>query len=944
MKEKIFNFLRNIYKKLPVGYSTRNRLKSGFYRMFGFAFKNMSSYKVWNAMNVLPELYDKTEIDIAEAMKFEFKGSFAIQLHLYYTDLTEEFAAYFENIPFTFDIFVSMTDKSKEGYVRQRFEKVKNADKVVIKFVPNRGRDVAPFIVSFGKEISGYDYVCHIHSKKSLFTGGEQTEWRKYLLDSLMGSDETVRCNFYALANEEKVGLLYPDSFKCMPYWGHTWLQNRAAGRQLLNMINVNASCEENYIDYPMGTMFIAKTEAIRQFLESGLKTEDFPKEAGQTDGTIAHAFERCLGIVCRHNGFNVLVKQQKQGVYLYNYGNKNLNQYLAKSYAHLKEELSEYDAVSFDIFDTLIARRISAPSEAYGLTEIAADREFGFETDFKNRRLSAEEECRRINPENDCDLDDIYDRILSNGFFDKRQTERLKELEILTEENLCVPDFKMADVLKYAKHKLGKDVFVVTDMYLRRQDILKLLEKAGIAESDFDGLFISSEMNLRKDNGSMWRHYSGLMTDEKGHMKKCLHIGDNEVSDVQLAGDYGISNYHIMSQNSLFELSNIGRKIRIMNVENPSESVMKGLVLNKCFGNPFRLNESELKLDKMDSREAGYALFGPAVLNYTLYLCGEAVRLNAGKVLFCAREGYLLREIYEMFRKSGIGKNEKLPESEYIYVSRRALSTASVKNENELFLPLEMFYVGSMKELFRTRYGYEMENEADREIILPDQKQRAEKVINEHKEEFLEICRKERENYLGYINGVLDGINKDSRIVLSDIGYSGSIQYYLSLITERGFDGRYFATDEKKKPEAISGNTITGFFIDNDADQIVSESAIHRYHLLMESVLIAPDGQLEKIGEDGKPVFTEKVNELYSEEIKKIHEGIKEYAADYIQTIGAALVFEPVSTRFAEDMYSLIIKEDILSEETAETLKIDDKFCTGEIRNAVEFYKERML
>lgn len=944
MREKIFNFLRNTYKKLPVSYSTRNKLKGGFYRTFGFVFKNMSSYKVWNAMNVLPELYDKTEIDVNEALKFEFKGSFAIQLHLYYTDLTEEFASYFENIPFTFDILVSMTDREKEEYVRQRFEKIKNVGKVVIKFVPNRGRDVAPFIVSFGRELSEYDFVCHIHSKKSLFTGGEQTEWRKYLLDGLMGSEETVRCNFYALVHEEKVGLLYPDSFKCMPYWGHTWLQNRAAGRQLLDMVKVEASCEDNYIDYPMGTMFIARTEAVRQFLESGLKTEDFPKEAGQTDGTIAHAFERCLGIVCRHNGFNVLVKQEKQGTYLYNYGNKNLNQYLAKSYAHLKEELSEYDAVSFDIFDTLISRRISIPSEAYGLVEIAADREFGFKTDFKNRRLSAEEECRRINPDNDCNLDDIYERILSNGIFDAEQIERLKEIELSVEDNICIPDLEMADVLKYAKHKLGKEVYVITDMYLRRQDILKLLAKAGITEADFNGLLLSSEMNLRKDNGSMWKYYSESMTDDKGRMKKCLHIGDNEVSDVQLAGDYKILNYHIMSQNSLFELSNVGRRIRISNAENPSDAVMKGLVLNKCFGNPFRLNDSELKLVNVGGREAGYAFFGPAVLDYILYLCSEAVKTKAEKVLFCAREGYLLREIYEMFRNSSVGKCEKLPESEYIYVSRRALSVASVRSEEDLILPLEMYYVGSMKELFRTRYGYDVSEEADREIILPDQKQRAEKVINEHKEEFLETCRKERENYLGYINGILDGVGKDTRILLSDIGYSGSIQYYLSLITERGFDGRYFATDEKKKPEAVSGNTIIGFFIDNDADQIVSESAIHRYHLLMESVLIAPDGQLERIDKDGKPVFTEKVNELYREEIVRIHEGIREYVSDYISSMGDSLVLEPVSTRFAEDMYSLIIKEELLSKETAEALKIDDKFCTGEIRNAVDFYKERML
>jgi lipopolysaccharide biosynthesis protein len=67
-------------------------------------------------------------------------------------------------------------------------------------------------------------------------------------------------------------------------------------------------------LDFPAGSMFWARTATLRPLLDTGIQLSEFPEEAGQVDGTLAHAVERLYFVSCEAAGLHwVKVVQRSQ-------------------------------------------------------------------------------------------------------------------------------------------------------------------------------------------------------------------------------------------------------------------------------------------------------------------------------------------------------------------------------------------------------------------------------------------------------------------------------------------------------------------------------------------------------------------------------------------------------------------------------------------------------
>ncbi len=248
----------------------------------------------------------KNKNDFALKVPLDFsappiKQRVAAVVHIFYPELAEELKKLLLNIPCAVDVFISTTAPEKKSAIESVFGDFQKGS-VTIKIFENRGRDIAAAFVGFKEIYKNYDACVHIHSKKSLHAKSRLSGWRNHLYKNLLGSPEIVGGILEILANE-KVGLVFPQYFtpiRISVNWGRNYLVTK----NFLHRFGIDAD-SRNLIEFPAGSMFWFKPEALAPLLDSDLTFEDFPEESGQIDGTIAHAIERAFLFIVEAAGFS---------------------------------------------------------------------------------------------------------------------------------------------------------------------------------------------------------------------------------------------------------------------------------------------------------------------------------------------------------------------------------------------------------------------------------------------------------------------------------------------------------------------------------------------------------------------------------------------------------------------------------------------------------------
>ena len=225
----------------------------------------------------------------------------AVILHAFHMALVPEFHAYLNQLPVAADLFISTDSARKRAALMTEFDDWTKGT-VDIRVFPNRGRDVAPKLVGFGFAHRLYDLVLHLHTKQSVHESG-LAGWRPFLLETLLGSPETVLSILEIFRQAPRIGLLAPQHIDMLRPWIR-WGENFDLAEQLAQRMGIAVSAHAP-LDFASGSMFWARPAALAPLLDLGLTFEDFPEEGGQIDGTLAHAIERLYLHACERAGFD---------------------------------------------------------------------------------------------------------------------------------------------------------------------------------------------------------------------------------------------------------------------------------------------------------------------------------------------------------------------------------------------------------------------------------------------------------------------------------------------------------------------------------------------------------------------------------------------------------------------------------------------------------------
>jgi lipopolysaccharide biosynthesis protein len=229
----------------------------------------------------------------------------SVFLHAYYIDELDRVFSYLENIPMRYRLCIT-TDDDKKNQEIVEILRAKGLVDFRVATCRNRGRDIAPMLIEFREEFDKCKYAIHIHTKKSPHDS-ELSGWSDYLYQNLLGSTEIVASILSIFKEYPSVGMIAPEHFYPLTKGVHLgWGKNYKVCFEILKHMGVIID-QHSKLNFPSGSMFWFRTEAIKPLLNLNLQYEDFNEERAQTDGTLAHAIERTFFYACEIAGFSWL-------------------------------------------------------------------------------------------------------------------------------------------------------------------------------------------------------------------------------------------------------------------------------------------------------------------------------------------------------------------------------------------------------------------------------------------------------------------------------------------------------------------------------------------------------------------------------------------------------------------------------------------------------------
>jgi len=224
-----------------------------------------------------------------------------LHAHFFYAELVDDFMRRMAVNRWPCHLLLSTDSEIKARALRESTAGYDRGE-VLIRVVPNRGRDLGPLLTAFTQEVtSQYDIIGHLHGKRSLLIADARLgeTWREFLWQHLLGDRHPMMDIIVdRFAADESLGLV----FAADPHLSD-WDANLPMATDLAERMGIEGPLAP-FFDFPIGTMFWSRPAALGPLLELGLGWDDYPREPVPIDGTILHALERLLPFAARRAGY----------------------------------------------------------------------------------------------------------------------------------------------------------------------------------------------------------------------------------------------------------------------------------------------------------------------------------------------------------------------------------------------------------------------------------------------------------------------------------------------------------------------------------------------------------------------------------------------------------------------------------------------------------------
>lgn len=529
-----------------------------------------------------------------------------------------------------------------------------------------------------------------------------------------------------------------------------------------------------------------------------------------------------------------------------------------------VEKAIQSHKVITLDFYDTLFSRRLCDPDDVFRLLDREMRNRFDSSCDFAQTRKAA---LNGLSPH--YDFEEVYAAMGKSWRWNAEWLEWAKNRELEIERSILVPRGKVVGWLRRAL-ELGREVYILTDMYLPPEFFIRVLKENGVSVPK-DHLWVSGNRKESKGDGSMWRSFASAATSPA----TILHIGDNEIADVEMPARNGIEALHIMNKMALLRASTLqGLASRICTLYDAS---VMGCVLSRLFENPLILNTLKGRIPISTNHDMGYFVFGPVLLTFFLWLMRKGREDRRRRLIFMSRDGWFLHKEYEhLCALLGIKSN-----CQYILISRQLAMAAAIETEAEMNEYIEMPWSGSHAEMLEDRFG--IKDCSDENMVRKLQ---------------WEYVARLKHNYKRYLSQF--GLTSDDAIV--DLGFYGNNQRYLNMLLDLKMTGYYVNANLSPDNPNARAQKMSACF-QNESDLPGLKSKILEKQIYLESFLTAPYGMVVAIDEAGEPVCRKGGgNQKNFSRKLEIDAGVKQFMTDWARNFGSVELHE--NPEFVDSMY----------------------------------------
>ena len=316
----------------------------------------------------------------------------------------------------------------------------------------------------------------------------------------------------------------------------------------------------------------------------------------------------------------------------------------------------------SYDIFDTLFSRMVLRPEGIFYAVKYRIEQSgLSFPAyvvaNYPKIRQYCEANVReyyskslpfRADDRREITYDLIFQRMQELYSLSDEQIRALMNWELEAELDNVVPCREMIDDL-FEKKTRGEEVLLISDMYLDKAFITKLLHKADLRLAELP-LFLSSAYGVQKTTGLLY--LEAYLSEIPYQYKQWIHYGDNAFADGKCAESMGITPV-------LHEAPSLNDYEQLM-VDSIStyDSYLVAASLSR-----FRTSNENEK-DRFI-----YSFISLCFVPYISWVLDHAMAQGYETLYFISRDGYHLKRIADVI----ISEKKLSIKTKYIYGSRSA-------------------------------------------------------------------------------------------------------------------------------------------------------------------------------------------------------------------------------------------------------------------------------